>query len=110
MLPPASYIWKGRHGTWAGHFKPYPRVSRSWGIAGHHEAALFVIRALWAHWPRDNRLSLDDCPVEGIFSQKGGGAPAGGAKAAPAAPKAALEKGAASSSSSSGAAKAKAKA
>ncbi len=40
MLPPASYIWKGRHGTWAGHFKPYPRVSRSWGIAGHHEAAL----------------------------------------------------------------------
>eukprot|EP00974_Lingulodinium_polyedra_P109640 10607040-Lingulodinium_polyedra.AAC.1 len=41
FAPPGGYVWEGRAtGTWHGHFKPFPRVSRSWLLHGHRGAAL----------------------------------------------------------------------
>ncbi len=105
MLPPGAFVWRGRHGSWAAHLKPWPRISRSWAIQGHKEALLHVLRGVWRLWLVDNFLTTDDCPIAGLFEPSGasaasssGGAapksaapaPKGGAAPAPAAAKAAL--------------------
>ena len=63
LLPPDTYIWRGRRQcAWCGHHpaaKHY--ASRSWSF-GHRESAFFVIRELWLSWLDWHSLSHDRCP------------------------------------------------
>jgi hypothetical protein len=69
MLPPGASVWQGRlgSGAWCSHLPPHPRISRSWALAGHREAAMFVLRHIWSLWLHDQGLQNTDCPVAGVF-------------------------------------------
>lgn len=67
MIPPGSFIWQGRMGTWQSHSPPHRRFSRSWAGGGHREAALAAIRDAWSKYLQDNHLRADQCPVPGFF-------------------------------------------
>lgn len=70
MLPPGASCWRSNLGSgqWWVHLPPHPRISKSWTIQGHYEAAQFVLKGVWRQWLDDNGLTTADCPVAGLFT------------------------------------------
>lgn len=72
VVPEGGTLWRCvRFGNWQGHFKPYPRISRSWARYGGGPALLMVLRNMWGWWLMDRGLDESACPVEGTFTQAG---------------------------------------
>ena len=69
LLPPSASVWQGTvgSGSWSVHLPPHSRIARAWTIAGHHAAALHLLRAVWQLWLDDNGLLPADCPIAGVF-------------------------------------------
>ena len=68
MTPPGGYIWRANtQRAWAEHFKPYPRISASWLEFGPSESARRVLEQLWRHYPDNEDLPIEACPVKGVF-------------------------------------------
>ena len=76
MLPPGASCKKTTAGKQWSILLHSRTFSKTWGIeGGEREAALFVLRAVWAKWLDINQLPEHHCPVTGLFSQ---GCPASG--------------------------------
>jgi len=67
LCPPDAVI---HHDTWNGRwelvYKKSVRISRSWGLYGHRESALMVIRLAWKRYMDDNLLEV--CPIEDLLT------------------------------------------
>ena len=69
LLPPGASVWKANiEGCWMGHFPPFKRVSKSWRLHGHREAALEVVKDCWRKYAEANLVSVEAvCNVLGLF-------------------------------------------
>ena len=69
LLPPGASVWKANiEGCWMGHFPPFKRVSKSWRLHGHREAALEVVKDCWRTYAEANLVSVEAvCNVLGLF-------------------------------------------
>ncbi|CAK0818779.1 unnamed protein product, partial [Prorocentrum cordatum] len=79
MAPPGGYIWTGNKvGNFSAHFKPWPRVSKSWALhGGATKAGYECLRYLWDRWCLANGKSHSDVPIRGLFPADGQSAGAG---------------------------------
>ena len=72
-LPPGASIWRmttSRQG-WAGHMKPFSRVSCTFEEAGGaNEAVREVQKLLWWQYLKLKVVHLSKCPVNGLFDEE----------------------------------------
>ena len=71
-LPPyGASIWLGKNGTWWTHvtIETHKRCVKPFGSNGisYDEALRFVLRDAWEKWLGDHAMTLDQCPVKGLF-------------------------------------------
>ena len=72
FVPPSAHIWKANlRGEWAGHYKPYKRVSAKWADWGEQKALVKVLRMLWNQYNEHNGKPLDTSPIKGLFAESG---------------------------------------
>lgn len=70
VKPEGGSLWRDvRHGSWQGHYPPFPRVGRSWARYGELPALTLVLQNLWGWWLLEHGLEEADCPVKGIFTE-----------------------------------------
>lgn len=70
FVPPGGSIWRANvHNQWAGHYRPYPRVSASWLMHGPQEALRIVIAKLWEQHLEAEGRPRSDCPIAGLFAE-----------------------------------------
>lgn len=69
LAPPGAHVWQDRqHGGWQGHYKPFPRVGRSWASHGGCRAAgIWVLQDLWTKWSIHNAVPIEACPIQYLF-------------------------------------------
>lgn len=68
LAPPGSSLWMSRaEGNWQGHFKPFPRISRSWNRWGESEALRLVLQALWDRYCQRHGLTRSETGVVGLW-------------------------------------------
>lgn len=68
LAPPSSSLWMSRaEGNWQGHYKPFPRVSRSWNRWGEAGALTQVLRELWDRHCQSTGMSRDETGVVGLW-------------------------------------------
>ena len=68
MIPPGASLWQDdKHGSWQGHYHPYPRRGRAWRKWGESTALTIVLRYLWCKYLTDEGWDCDLCPVKGLF-------------------------------------------
>ena len=69
MLPPGAYCHVSRiEGHWVTCLRPFPSCGKSWAVAGgDREAALFVLKDVWAKWLDFNNVPKNQCPIPGLF-------------------------------------------
>lgn len=73
LAPPPSALWMSRaEGTWQGHYKPYPPVSRSWNRWGEACALTQVLRELWDRHCQSTGLSREETGVVGLWGDEPG--------------------------------------
>ena len=67
-LPPTASVWRGKkYGSWQGHYKPYPRIGRSWNKYSEAEALRLVHVYLWGSYLLEKGHFESECPIKGIF-------------------------------------------
>ena len=70
FAPPGGYVWEGRsNGSWQGHFRPWPRVSKSWFLYGQRGATLLLLRTLWSQRAEHRGLTKDDIPIPNLYAE-----------------------------------------
>ena len=69
LCPPGGYIWTGHaSGTFQAHFKPWPRISRSWNLCGSaSKAGIECVKYLWDRWCVANSCTRNDVPIKGLL-------------------------------------------
>ena len=67
LCPPGGYIWLGRKGLYASHFKPFPRYSMTLAAVGMRQAAIMNLQDLWKKWALVNGKTIRDCPIACLF-------------------------------------------
>ena len=67
-LPPTASVWRDKkYGSWQGHYKPYPRIGRSWNKYSEAEALRLVYVYVWGWYLLEKGQFESECPIKGMF-------------------------------------------
>lgn len=70
-MPPTAALWMSKaEGNWQGHYKGFPRISRSWRKHGEAGALRQTLRHLWQCHCDANGLTPEESGVTGLWDDQ----------------------------------------
>jgi hypothetical protein len=72
LAPEGACVWRHMtEGAWIGRLPPFKSASRSWNKHGEFNACKQVLQHVWKQKLELDGLSVDECPIAGLFDDTG---------------------------------------